>query len=367
MQNNTPNKATTQQTPRIPHNRLTFDQTEVSAVSEVVASGYWAGGPRLNALEDTLKQCADIDHAIGVASGLSALRLVLKGLGIKAGDEVIVPAYSCVALPAAATALGATAVPVDICHKDWNLDAKAAANVITSKTKAVITVNTFGAPASIEDLKAFEFPIIEDCAHGFGLQVKDGVLGSRSGLSILSFYATKLIGAGEGGAVLTDDAELAAFIRDWRDYGDQPLDATRLNDKMNDLEAALALAQLQRLDDMLHARQRLADRYQACLSALPGHGKVFQLPPFSRERVWYRYVVDVCDISAETLIERLDQQGIHAEKPVTDWRTDNSNCPVSDHAYAHLVSLPLYPTLTEAEQDRVCEAFSRTLEEFAHV
>src|SRR5690349_10650387 len=115
----------------IPHNRLTFDENEVKAVAEVVRSGYWAGGPQVLRLEATLAKLVGVQFAVGVGSGLSALRLALKSLGVGAGDEVIVPAYSCVALPNAVLSLQAMPVPVDVQAPDWNIDPKAVESALT--------------------------------------------------------------------------------------------------------------------------------------------------------------------------------------------------------------------------------------------
>lgn len=327
----------------VPHNRLTFGEEEVRAVSDVVKSGYWACGPKVKELESTLKKLSERKHTVSVSSGFSALRLSLLALGVGEGDEIIVPAYSCVALANAALSIGAVPVPADIRQKDWNVDPEGVEKVLTEKTKAIIAVHTFGAPALIEELKKFKVPVIEDCAHAFGL----GHLGGMGDVSILSFYATKLIAAGEGGAVLTDREDVAAFINDERDYVDKPQNALRFNDKMTDLEAALALCQLGRLPQMLSDRVRVAEKYHKALG----------VPQFEKDRVWYRYVVEVKG-SANDVIDALRNKGIHAERPLELWVEDAQMYPVARHAYESLVSLPIYPTLTEAEQDQVCDAFN---------
>lgn len=339
----------------IPHNRLTFGEEEVRAVSKVIFSGYWSGGPQLAQLEKELIQRTQVSHAVGVASGLGALRLGLKSLGIGTEDEVIIPAYSCVALANAVLSLGAIPVPVDVRELDWNIDPQCAHKVLSSKTKALIAVNTFGSPAPIEELRQLQIPIIEDCSHGLGLEIKGKQLGNRSDVAIVSFYATKLIGGGEGGAVLTNQSHLAEFIRCWRDYTDQSPNPMRLNDKMNDLEAALALCQLQRLNSMVSAREVVANRYNQRLKVIEKTTGKLRLPIFTCHRIWYRYVVKV--ISAKMVIKKLKQMDIYAEYPITDWRrTNNPSCPVADCAFQELVSLPIYPTLRLDEQERVCRA-----------
>lgn len=347
--------------PAVPHNRLTFGEAEARAAADAVASGQWAGGPRVQALEVALARRARRAHAVGVASGLSALRLGLKALGVERGDEVIVPAYACVALANAALALGASPIAAEV-GADWNVDPRAVAAVRTSRTRAVIAVNTFGVAADVASLGRTGLSVIEDCAHGFGLAVADGVMGGRADLAVLSFHATKLIGAGEGGAVVTDRAEAAEVVRTWRDYGDEPPDGTRLNDKLSDVHAAIAGCQLERLEAMIAAREARAQRYEARLATVAQRTGAFRLPAGPAPRVWYRYAIELTERDAADVVDALRQRGIGAARPVTDWRPAGGRaCPTADRAYARLVSLPLYPTLRDDEQERVCDALEVVL------
>jgi dTDP-4-amino-4,6-dideoxygalactose transaminase len=323
-----------------------------------VRSGYWAQGPRVQELETALARLGGVQHAVCVASGLAALRLALGGLGVKAGESVLVPAYSCVALANSVLAWGATPVAVDVDPTHWNIDpALCRSQAVRLQPRATIAVNTFGAPARVEQIASSGVPIIEDCAHGF-------VSRRPARVRVFSFYATKLIGGGEGGAVLTDSEEIAHFVRSARDYADQPADGHRMNDKMNDLEASLVLAQLERLPEMIAAREAVADRYLDQL-ADARFQHVFRLPPRSKERVWYRFAVEMLTTSADTVVAGLERFGIHAAVPVTDWRgAESPAAPVADRAYRTLVSLPLYPTLTEEEQDAVVKAFLKLCEDY---
>jgi perosamine synthetase len=345
----------------VPHNRLTFGEAEARAVADAVASGQWASGPRVQALERRLGRRAARAHAVGVASGLAALRLGLKALGVARGDEVIVPAYACVALANAVLALGASPILADV-GDDWNIDPRAVAAARTSRTRAVIVVNTFGTPADVMSLRGLGVPVIEDCAHGFGLAVADGVLGGRGDLAALSFHATKLLGAGEGGAIVTDRSDTADVVLAWRDYGDEPPDGTRLNDKLSDIHAAIALCQLDRLDEMIAAREERAQRYQARLAATAQRTGAFRLPARPAPRVWYRYAIELTDRTAAEVVNGMRRLGVGVDRPVTDWRpAGGPRCPTADRAYARVVSLPLYPTLRDDEQERVYEALEAVL------
>jgi len=350
----------------VPHNRLTFGDAECDAVLRAVRSGRWAQGPCVEELESTLARTAGVKHAVCVGSGLAAIRLALGALGVRSGHHVVVPAYSCVALANAALSWGATPVPVEIEETSWTLDAEKCRSLIEStRARAVIAVHTFGAAARVKEIAELGAPVIEDCAHAFGSAIAGRPFGAGAQVAVLSFYATKLIGGGEGGAVLTDSAEIAGFVKSSRDYGDQPADAHRMNDKMNELEAALVLAQMRRLPQMLAAREALAMRYLDRLSA--GDEEVFRLPARGKGRIWYRFAVKMLRVTAERVVSDLGRLGIGAAVPVTDWRSRGEQAaPIADRAYAHLVSLPLYPTLSEQEQDAVISAFLKVCRDYEH-
>ena len=233
------------------------------------------------------------------------------------------------------------------------MDHRPAAAAAAGPAAAVLAVHTFGAPAAVAALQVAGARVVDDAAHG----LPPGV--AHAGATVTSFYATKLVGGAEGGAVLSDDAAIAAFARSERDYTDRPVCGERLNDKMNDLEAALALAQLRRLPALVDARARLAARYAQRLAGLAG----LVLPPARAGRLWYRYAVASPTVPAAELVARLREHGVAAERPVTDWRdaAEQEAAPVAARAYEQVVSLPLYPTLTEAEQDQVIDALERVL------
>ena len=349
----------------IPHNRLTFGDAECESIVRAVRSGQWAQGPRVAELEAKLAEISGVQHAVCVGSGLAALRLALGSLGVGAGNLVFVPAYSCVALANAALSWDATPVPIDICDTNWNIDPTACERQATAAApQAIIAVNTFGAPAQIERIARIGAPVIEDCAHAFGTSARSKPLGSRAQIGVLSFYATKLIAGGEGGAILTDSVDIADYVRSARDYGDQPADPHRLNDKMTDLEAALVLAQLQRLPKMIESRRAIAERYLDLLSRQQAN--TFRLPANDPGRIWYRFAIEMLRVPAEKVVSDLLRFGVYAAAPVTDWRgADAPSAPVSDRAYRSLVSLPIYPTLTEDEQNTVVESVLRLCEEYA--
>jgi dTDP-4-amino-4,6-dideoxygalactose transaminase/methionyl-tRNA formyltransferase len=335
----------------VPHNRLSHGEEEIAAVAAVVGSGHWADGDECTRAEARFAAAAGTSHAIGVGSGLGALRLALRALGVGAGDAVAVPGYSCVALANAVLACGAEPVPVEIDPSTLNLCPAALRTAVRAnpRIRAAVVVHTFGCPADMAALESAGIPLIEDCSHAFGR----GGLGGRGRLAIMSLYATKLVGAGEGGMVFTAYIALADRIRSARDYSDQPPAGDRLNDKLTACAAALAGCQLDRLPAHLARRDFLARRYSEALAGLASDGTC-RLPVEIPGRVWYRYAVQM-SCQAESVLAALRARGVVAARPVESWCPPAG--PACTAAFERTISLPLYPALTEAEQDRVINAF----------
>ena len=342
----------------IPHNRLTWDDREVDAVSDVIRSGHWASGPEVDRLEQDLARGTSRSHARVCSSGFTALQLALMALDVGPGDEVIVPAYSCVALPNSVRSRGATPVPVDVIPDDWTLDPKSTAQACTPKTRAVIAVHTFGQAAQIDDIRTEAgVPVIEDCSHGIAFPEKSP-MGGRGDLAISSFYATKLVGGGEGGVVLFDDDSLVDDLDQYRDYTDQPESDRNANMKMSDVAAALIQAQFSRLGQFINRRRQLAEQYLSGLADIAG-ATGWRLPPDSTDRIWYRFPL-FCRSETERhdIRAALRQADIRAENPVDDWRPDPSRHDISTIAYNQILSLPLYPSLQEQDVDQICKLVS---------
>lgn len=327
--------------PRIPHSRP--------------PGGQLIDGEATAELERRWCDLTGMNAAAAVGSGTAALRLALLARGVGPGDEVIVPAYSCVALLNAPLAVGAVPVLADVERDNWTLDYDDALNRATPRTKAAITVNLFGVPANMDALW-LEVPLIEDCAHG--------PIPGRADISISSFYATKLVGAGMGGIVAAHSPDLIEGVRRRRDYGDQPPDGRNLNDKITEASARLALNALNRLDADLAERTRIAGEYDRLLAPLPFSGVLWR-PDATPGRVWYRYTPKLAaGLSAARVVARMKDLGIDAEQPVWDlrgcryWRDD---LPGAEEAFDRLISLPLYPGLTDVEQARVVDALELAL------
>ncbi len=346
----------------IPHNRVSAGAGDAECVADVVRSGQWAAGPRVAALESALADQFQTAHAVAVGSGLAALRLTLKGLGVEPGERVLLPAYSCVALANAVLSLGAVPLAADVDGVNWNLDLEAAERAAGDGVQVAIAVNTFGAPAPVGALKDLGFRVIEDCSHGFALSGNGQPDRLRGDAAVFSFYATKLIGGGEGGAVLTNSDAVSAAVRDWRDYTDKAPNGDRLNDKMTDMEAALVHRRLERLATTLEARRELAAWYADRLARLAEQTGAFRLPESVEPRVWYRYAVELLGPGVDEVVSRMSEHRVAAARPVEQWNADDGKiCETAERAFSGLVSLPFYPDLTPSEFEKVCDVFGQAI------
>ncbi len=341
----------------IPQAKPLISDNEIKAVSDVLKSGHLAMGPVCLKLEKLWQEMICMESAITVGSGLAALRLSLHALDVGVGDEVIIPAYSCVALPNAVMSLGATPVLADIEQGTWNLSPYEAEKKVTKNTKAIIVTHMFGSPGDIAGLKKLNVPIIEDCAHGIGGRCDGKPFGGAGDVSMASFYATKMICAGEGGIVASNDPEITRRIKTAREYSNQEPSGIHLNDKMTDIEAAIAIEQLKGLEYNLKLREQLASSYDGLLASVAESIDI-ELPAQIPGRIWYRYIIRLNNNNAEDVCSRMQSKNIHATQPVWDlrgtriWVEEYVNTSL---AFGSLVSLPLYPGLEPGDTDRVVE------------
>jgi dTDP-4-amino-4,6-dideoxygalactose transaminase len=333
----------------IPHNRPQFSEQDKQALLAVVDSGFYTMGAVTAAFEQYCQNYYGYSYAVAVSSGSMALRLALIAAGVKDGDSVIVPAYSCSALCNVVMSLGAAVVPVDIQSNTPNIDATAAITLAKlHDVRVVIAVNTFGQPAEIKPMQEAGLIVIEDCSHGFKVDAElQPVI--RGDLMIQSFYATKLFGAAELGVVLAKDPAChATLVKCRAGYSERP-SATCLNVKPDEFNAALALSKLKQASENLSMRQQKAQLYlQSELLKQHHCGDTLH-------KVWYRFVIRCAQ--AEQLIQQLQHQ-FGLVKPVSPWLEDLSLYPCSAQAYHEHVSIPLYPELLPHEQQHIVQLLS---------
>ena len=339
---------------------------ELAAVAEVVASGMLTMGPKVGEFECALAGACGTADAVVVSSGTAALHLAILALGIGPGDEVIVPAYTFPATANVVELCGARAVLVDIDPGTFNLDLARVAGAVTEHTKAVLAVHLFGRPVDWEALQAAvprEVALVEDAAGALGASYQGTPCGSLGVMGCLSFHPRKIVTTGEGGAVTTDDAELADAIRRLRHHGIAPaglfdIPFPGLNYRLPDLLCAIGIPQVERLEQLLAARERVAGWYTERLEQLVLTPSVAA----GDRHGWQAYVVqlDRRDEALQTLrAEGIEVQiGTYALHHLGAY-SDRGSFPGADRAFQRALALPFATTMTEAECDRVATALIR--------
>lgn len=285
-----------------------------AAMARVVDSGWFILGPEVEAFEEEFARYCGAKYCVTVGSGLDALVFSLRALGVGAGDEVIVPAHTFVATWLAVSQCGATPVGVDIDAATANLDLAKAAAAITPKTKAVIPVHLYGQPADIPGFLALGgkhgVAVLFDAAQAHGARHKGQRIGSEGAASAWSFYPGKNLGAfGDGGAVTTNDAELAATLRTLRNYGSKKKYVHEVqggNSRLDPIQAAVLRVKLAHLDAWNERRRELAAAYGSALGSVEGLELLAQDPRF--ESSWHLYVVRCADRAAT--MKRLEEREI---------------------------------------------------------
>ena len=271
----------------IPHSRPNLEAADFNYISEILRTRQVSQGHYVEELEETFRRVVGTRYACAVSSGTAALHLGLLALGASSGDEVVAPSYTCSAVLHAIHYTGAKPVLVDIDPATLNPTGGMIRRRLTRRTKAIIVTHTFGFPAAVDDITRLGPPVIEDCAHALGGSFKGEPVGSLGTLSVFSLYATKVICAGEGGVVCTNDPSMANCVRDLN-RPDERIDyRIRYNYKMSDLTAGLALGQMKRLSVLLARRRAIAERYR---EAFQEAGVTFQKELPETQSTFYRFI-----------------------------------------------------------------------------
>ena len=346
----------------IPHSRPSIAQDEIDAVTDVLQSGHLAQSVVVERFERGMAAYLGLAGGVAVNSGTMALEVALRVLGVGPGDEVLLPSYVCAAPWQAVQRVGAQARLVDIEPDTFQIDADLARAAITSRTRAIIVPHLFGLPADLTALARLGVPLIEDCAQTLGATEQGRAVGSVGTLTVCSFYANKLLCAGEGGMVLSRDPELLERARALREYdGALSLNPQATNLKMTDVQAAIGFAQLNRLPELLTRRASVARQYR---EALAGTSATVPAVPSGRSHVYYRFVVRISrrGVGSDELnncIGRLERAGVQCRKPV--FRSLHrylglEGFPASEAAEDNALSIPLYPGLADGEVAQIIMA-----------
>ena len=343
----------------IPHSRPTLGQEEIEKVAKVIASSQIAQGEVVYEFEQALAAKMGFGHAACTSSGTSALHLVLLSMDIGAQDEVIIPSYVCTALLNAVSYVGATPVLAEIVPETYNLDPADVKKRLTRRTKAIIVPHLFGLAANLESLLALNVPIIEDCAQAVGGTYQQKYVGAFGDAAIFSFYATKMMTTGEGGMVVSNSKGLIDRVRELREYDKQDQYKIGYNYKMTDIHAAVGLAQLARLENFIRRRREIAQLYNQTFDAFG-----LQLPLTDQGHVYYRYVIGL-GTDAKPWLRTLREQGIGCARPVflpLHRYLNLQSYPRTEKAWEQTLSIPIYPSLSEEDTNRVIENFKETFE-----
>jgi dTDP-4-amino-4,6-dideoxygalactose transaminase len=349
-----------------------------AAMTDVARSGAFVHGPACGQFEAAMAKYCGVEHAIGCASGSDALLLALMALGVGPGDEVIVPSFTFFATASSVWRLGAKPVFADIVPETFNLDPTDVLYKITTATKAIMPVHLFGQCAEMDEIQqiaaaARGIPIIEDACQAIGAEYRGEQAGSIGTIGAFSFYPTKNLGGfGDGGLITTNDGELAAKLRVLCNHGMQPRyyhHFVGLNSRLDTLQAAVLNVKLPKLDEWAAARARHAARY-ANEFAARGLGKTIVAPTAADDctHVWNQYTVRVKDGKRDALQKHLADRKIgsaiyypvplHLQKCFAAMGCEPGSLPATEQACREVLSLPVYPELTEAEQGAVIDAIA---------
>ncbi len=357
---------------KIPLAQPVLGAAEEELVLEVIRSGQLSLGPRVPEFEQQFAAAVGARHASAVSSGTTGLHLALRAAGVKDGDEVITSPFSFVASANVALYERARPVFVDIDPVTLNLDPDAVAAAITARTTALLPVHVFGLAADMAALERLKLPIVEDACEALGGEYEDGgLVGSRGHSAVFAFYANKQITTGEGGVIVTRDADHKVRFDSERNQGRAPnmdwLDHDRLgfNYRLSDLACALGLAQLKRLPELLAGRERTAAMYGEALAGIEGLELPCQ-PRGQARRGWFVYVVQLpVGTDRDQTVRDLGEQGIPAKpyfpaihlmsfyRETFGYRP--GQFPVCEAVSARSIALPFSPLMTAAQVEQVAE------------
>lgn len=373
--------------------RPVLGEAELAQVAAVLESGWLTQGPRVAAFEERVARLCGTRYAVAASSCTAALHLALLACGVGPGDEVVLPALSFIATANAVRYCGAAPVFVDVSPETLNIDPEAAAAAISSRTRVLLVVHQLGLPAEMEALvqlaRRYNLILIEDAACALGSRYRGRPPGSWGAAACLSFHPRKIITTGEGGMVLTNDAALAERVRRLRQHGMRHGDRARhhanrylaeeyvelgYNYRLTDVQAALGLAQLDRLAELVAERRRLAQRYHGalarnswlrCYSEPEGCESNYQsyavfldpAAPCSRDEL-------LAALAAVGISARPAPTAIHTLPPYAAWRPQR-RLPNAEMAAEQALLLPLYPGMTHDELDYVAAQLDGTLQNFA--
>lgn len=360
---------------KIPLSSSDITESEIAAVTAVLRTSRLSLGPQMEAFESALADYVGVPHSIAVSSGTAGLHLCIRALGLGEGDEIIVPSFTFIAAANAIRYERAQPVFVDIDEESLNMSPASVERAITPRTRAILVVHTFGRPAEIapimEIAERHQLLIIEDACEAIGATYKGRKAGSFGDAAVFGFYPNKQITTGEGGMVVTRRPELAKRIRALRNQGryesDDWLQHSELgyNYRLSEINCALGFAQLNRMEEILHQREKVARQYQQSLAHISG--LILPATDIPAVRIsWFVYVVRLdptfTEADRDSIVASLTQAGIgcgryfapiHMQPSYAAWR--KSALPVTEAEACRTIALPFSNRITEDQIAQVCE------------
>jgi dTDP-4-amino-4,6-dideoxygalactose transaminase len=365
---------------KIPLVRPTIENDDIRSMISAASKKEISYGKLTHKFEEKFACYLGLKGGVATNSGTSALHLALRALNIKNYDEVILPAYTCISLLHSIHYVHAIPIFVDINynvkHMNYNMDIEKMLKKITKNTKAIIFPHLFGSPAEINKVANLDIPLIEDATQCIGSVYKNRLIGSYGNISVFSFHESKMLACGEGGMILTNSKDLLDKIKYLADYAyEQPdlrlkrdktyLYKERYNYKMNGINAMLGLSQLKRIEVFVKKRKEIAKMYTDEFSHLNG----IELPdPLYKPNIFFRYIVSLKEKHPIDILNILLKKGIEGGRGVCpplhyyeQNQSNNKNYPTTEYALNHLISIPLYPSLTESEIVYIIKCFKDAL------
>jgi dTDP-4-amino-4,6-dideoxygalactose transaminase len=347
-------------TPRLRLGWPDVGDAELAEVAGVLESGMLTMGPKVAEFEEELARACEVEHALAVSSGTAALHVAVLALGLRPGDEVLVPAYTFPATANVVALSGLRPVLVDVDAETMNVDPGRIR--VGPRTKALLAVHLFGRPARLEELP--DLPVLEDAAGALGARRRGRACGGLALLGCLSFHPRKIVTTGEGGAVTTNDAAIADAVAQmrnhgWRSVAPPDMPAPGLNYRLSDILCAVGLPQIRRLDELLAERARIAAGYAERLRDLP---ILLPEPDEGDVHGWQAYVVQLDD--RDRVLAGLREQGIEAQigtyaLNLLGAYRDHGDFPGATRVFERALALPFHTRLAEDDLDRVAEALDK--------
>lgn len=343
-----------------------------SALLRVAESGIYLLGKELAAFEAEFARFCGASHCVGVANGLDALRLALLAVGVREGDEVIVPSNTYIATWLAVSQCGARVIPVEPITETYNIDPRRMESAITGRTKVILPVHLYGQPADMDPIVELAAPhdiaVIDDCAQAHGARYKGRPVGALADVSAWSFYPGKNLGAfGDAGAISSNDAALAEQVRLLGNYGSREKyhnEIKGFNSRLDEIQAAVLRAKLEGLQAATDRRRAIAARYLDGMKDLPL--TLPEVAPFA-EPAWHLFVVRHAD--RDSLQRRLRERGIgtlihyplppHLQPAYRELGLKPGRLPISEAMHSEVLSLPIWPEMDVGAVEEVVDAVRR--------